>query len=37
MNRLNANILGVCETRCANNRDFVSNGYMVIYTGGGGE
>lgn len=31
MNRLNINILVVCETRWANNADFICNSYGVIY------
>lgn len=33
-NRLNAKILGVCESRCANNGDFLSNEYKIICTDG---
>lgn len=31
--RLNINILGVCETRQISNDDFVSDGHMIIYVG----
>lgn len=31
MNRLNINILGICETGWANNEDFVSDRHRIIY------
>lgn len=34
MSRLKINILGICETKWPNNRDFVSNENRVIYAGG---
>lgn len=34
MNRLNSNILGVCEARWVNNEDFVSDKHSVLIGGG---
>lgn len=34
INRLSINIFGVCETKKANNRDFVSDKYRIIYAFG---
>lgn len=34
MYRLNANILGICETKGASDRDFVSNTHKIIDAGG---
>lgn len=33
MNRLHVNILGVCEIRWPNNRDFICDKHKIMYAG----